>query len=54
MKGAGLLSSALPKNFQIPVPSDDIELQEDEEPFTQEDLEELGLLTPGGAPAEGN
>jgi segregation and condensation protein B len=52
MKGAGLLGSALPKNFQIPVPSDEAELREDEEPFSQEDLEELGLLSPGGAPAD--
>lgn len=48
LKGAGLLQSQLPANFQVPMPNDSEELTEDEDPFTPEDLEELGLLTPMG------
>lgn len=48
LKGAGLLQSQLPANFQVPMPNDSDELTEDEEPFTPDDLEELGLLTPMG------
>lgn len=48
LKGAGLLSGRVPSNFQPPLlPSGD-ELTEDEDPITQMDLEELGLLTPMG------
>ncbi len=48
LKGAGLLSGRVPANFQPPLlPSGD-ELTEDEDPITQMDLEELGLLTPMG------
>lgn len=47
LKGAGLLSSRLPSGFTVPVPPEDPDrLQEDEEPLTDIDLEEL--LTPGG------
>lgn len=49
LKGAGLLSSRMPSNFFVPQPpanSDD--LTEDEDPLTDIDLEELGLLTPRG------
>jgi segregation and condensation protein B len=47
LKGAGLLSTRMPSNFSIPVPpSDPDELTEDEDPLTDIDLEELGLLTP--------
>ncbi|MCB1387429.1 MAG: SMC-Scp complex subunit ScpB [Nitratireductor sp.] len=49
LKGAGLLSSQLPMNFQVPLPADGDDLTEEEEPFTPDDLEELGLLPPGGA-----
>lgn len=49
LKGSGLLQSQVPANFSIPVPSDDDQLEDDEEPFTLDDVEELGLLTPGGA-----
>lgn len=53
LKGAGLLQSQLPANFQVPVPADGIELAEDEDPFSPEDLEDLGLLPPkGGADEE--
>lgn len=49
LKGAGLLSSRMPTNFSVPLPlGDPEELTEDEDPLTDIDLEELGLLTPGG------
>jgi segregation and condensation protein B len=48
LKGAGLLQSQLPANFQVPMPNDSDDLTEDEDPFTPEDLEELGLLSPMG------
>ena len=48
LKGAGLLNSQLPANFSIPLPNDDLELTEDEDPLTLEDIEELGLLPPLG------
>ena len=49
LKGAGLLSTRMPSNFSVPLPlGDPEELTEDEEPLTDIDLEELGLLTPGG------
>lgn len=47
LRGAGLLSARLPANLQIPQPPADPSLYgEDEEPLTDIDLEELGLLTP--------
>jgi segregation and condensation protein B len=50
LKGAGLLSSRMPSNFQVPLPPQDPDaLTEDEDELTDIDLEELGLLTPGGA-----
>ena len=49
LKGSGLLQSQVPANFAVPVPTDEDALHEDEDPFTLEDVEELGLLTPGGA-----
>lgn len=48
LKGAGLLSGRIPPNFNIPVPSLGDDLTEDEDPITQLDLEELGLLAPSG------
>lgn len=48
LKGAGLLSGRIPSNFQVPLPLGEEEMAEDEDPITQFDLEELGLLTPGG------
>ncbi len=48
LKGAGLLSSRIPSNFQVPVPPANDDLADDEDPMTQMDLEELGLLTPMG------
>lgn len=49
LKGAGLLSGRIPTNFNIPTPLMTDELTEDEDPITQLDLEELGLLAPGGS-----
>ncbi|MEB3043716.1 SMC-Scp complex subunit ScpB [Rhizobium mulingense] len=46
LKGAGLLSGRIPANFNIPSPLMNDELSEDEDPITQMDLEELGLLAP--------
>ncbi len=49
LKGAGLLSSRMPANFSMPLPSvDPDELTEEEDELTDIDLEELGLLTPKG------
>ncbi len=52
LKGAGLLSGRVPSNFQIPVPLGDDGLGDDEDPITQLDLEELGLLAPTGGDGE--
>lgn len=49
LKGAGLLSGRIPANFNMPSPLMNDELTEDEDPITQLDLEELGLLAPSGA-----
>jgi len=48
LKGAGLLSGRVPSNFQPPLPNSGDDFAEDEDPITQLDLEELGLLTPMG------
>ncbi|WP_425340387.1 SMC-Scp complex subunit ScpB [Ciceribacter sichuanensis] len=48
LKGAGLLSGRIPPNISVPLPIGNDDLAEDEDPITQLDLEELGLLTPGG------
>lgn len=47
LKGAGLLSARMPANFSVPLPPSDLDaLTDDEDPLTDIDLEELGLLTP--------
>ncbi|MEP9398145.1 SMC-Scp complex subunit ScpB [Mesorhizobium sp. KR2-14] len=47
LKGAGLLSARMPSNFSIPLPPSDLDLlTDDEDPLTDIDFEELGLLTP--------
>lgn len=47
LKGAGLLSGRMPANFSIPLPPVDADvLSDDEDPLTDLDLEDLGLLTP--------
>ena len=49
LKGAGLLSARMPSNFSVPMPpANTDDLTEDEDPLTDIDLEELGLLTPRG------
>lgn len=48
LKGAGLLTGRIPPNFHVPMPVDAEALSEDEDPITQLDLEELGLLAPTG------
>ena len=46
LKGAGFLTGRIPSNLGVPLPSMGDELSEDEDPITQLDLEELGLLAP--------
>lgn len=48
LKGAGLLSGRIPSGFSVPVPGSEDELSDEEDPITQLDLEELGLLPPTG------
>ncbi len=48
LKGSGLLSGRIPQNFQVPLPGMSDDLADDEDPITQLDLEELGILTPSG------
>jgi len=48
LKGSGLLQSQVPASFSVPVPNDADDLHEDEDPFTLDDVEELGLLSPRG------
>lgn len=38
LKGSGLLDSAVPANFQVPVPDDTSDLTEDEDPLDEDDL----------------
>jgi segregation and condensation protein B len=45
LKGAGLIEGSLPADFNVPVPSDDPALREDEEPLEPGDLD-LGLVPP--------
>ncbi|MVA23258.1 SMC-Scp complex subunit ScpB [Agrobacterium vitis] len=49
LKGAGLLTGRIPANFHVPMPMDGDAFGEDEDPITQLDLEELGLLAPADA-----
>jgi segregation and condensation protein B len=46
LKGAGLLDGRLPPGFEIPVPSDDAMLRDDEDPLEPGDLLDLGLAPP--------
>jgi segregation and condensation protein B len=43
LKGAGLFDGRLPKEFQIPLPSDDLALTADEDPLEDEAAPELLL-----------
>jgi segregation and condensation protein B len=45
LKGAGFLEGRLPSGFSVPMPSDDPNLREDEEPLDPGDLD-LGLAPP--------
>jgi segregation and condensation protein B len=45
LKGSGLLDNRLPPGFAVPMPSDDPELREDEDPLEPGDLD-LGLAPP--------
>ncbi len=45
LKGAGLLEGTLPAEFNVPIPSDDPALREDEDPLEPGDLD-LGLVPP--------
>ncbi|MCM2293656.1 SMC-Scp complex subunit ScpB [Allorhizobium sp. BGMRC 0089] len=49
LKGTGLLTGRIPANFHVPLPGNTEDLSEDEDPMTAQDIEELGLLVPGGA-----
>lgn len=51
LKAAGMLSGRIPANLSVPIPLDG-DVGADEDPITQLDLEELGLLTPGGEQEE--
>ena len=48
LKAAGMLSGRIPAGMSVPMPRSDDALGEEEDPITQLDLEELGLLVPGG------
>ena len=52
LKGTGLLDSRLPSGFNVPTPSDDVALREDEDPLDAGDSLEL-LLAPAAEPEEG-
>jgi segregation and condensation protein B len=47
LKGAGIIEGTMPEGFSIPVPSDDPELRDDEDPLEDGDLD----LTLAPAPA---
>jgi segregation and condensation protein B len=51
LKGAGLMEKSLPAGFTVPVPSDDPELREDEDPLEPGDLD-LGLAPLAGRSEE--
>lgn len=48
LKAAGMLSGRIPAGMTVPMPRGDDDQSSEEDPITQLDLEELGLLTPGG------
>jgi segregation and condensation protein B len=52
LKGTGLLDSRLPTGFNVPAPSDDVALREDEDPLEAGDSLEL-LLAPAAEPEKG-
>lgn len=44
LKAAGMLDSAIPATFKVPLPSDDADLQPDEDPLDEDDLRMLADL----------
>jgi len=52
LKGAGLFDGRLPKDFQVPQPSDSLTLAPDEEPLEDDDAPQLLELDFDGAPDE--
>jgi segregation and condensation protein B len=52
LKAAGMLSGRIAPGLSVPIPRNEEELSADEDPITQLDIEELGLLTPGGGDGE--
>jgi segregation and condensation protein B len=52
LKAAGMLSGRIPAGLSVPIPKSDDDMGNEEDPITQLDLEELGLLTPGGGDEE--
>ncbi|MBY0383197.1 MAG: SMC-Scp complex subunit ScpB [Xanthobacteraceae bacterium] len=53
LKGAGLLDTRLPTGFNVPIPSDDPSLREDEDPLDAGDTLELALTVPVEPEGEG-
>jgi segregation and condensation protein B len=52
LKGAGLIEGSLPAGFNVPVPSDDTTLRDDEDPLEPGDLD-LALAPPPDQPKGG-
>ncbi|OQP88043.1 SMC-Scp complex subunit ScpB [Rhizobium rhizosphaerae] len=50
LKAAGLISGRISSGLSLPIPAESDTLGPEEDPITPQDLEELGLLPPGGAP----
>jgi len=54
LKGAGLFDGRLPKEFQIPLPNDDVALSADEDPLESEEAPEMLLDFDTPDPEEGD
>ncbi|OLP55259.1 SMC-Scp complex subunit ScpB [Rhizobium rhizosphaerae] len=50
LKAAGLISGRISSGLSLPIPAESDTLGPEEDPITPQDLEELVLLPPGGAP----
>jgi len=50
LRGAGLLDPRLPPEFAVPVPSDDTQLRDDEDPLDPGDLDLALAPRPEGEP----
>lgn len=44
LRGAGLLDSAVPATFLVPMPNDDPDLTSEEDPLTEQDMFDAGIL----------